>query len=63
MTNHPMKVMFPRGGVIHYAIDIPGFQKIKTLCGKIIDWDYWGHLEDWGGLTPSCKTCLKARLQ
>ncbi len=58
----PMKVMYPHGRVIHYAVDFPGFQKIKTLCGKVMDWNYWGHVYDWGGTRPSCKKCLKKRL-
>ena len=63
MIDLPSRVMYPKGRVIHYAVEIPGFQKIKTLCGKIMDWDYWGFQEDWGGTTPSCKTCLKKRLK
>jgi hypothetical protein len=61
MTNLPIKVMYPKGRVVHYAVDMPGFQKIKTLCGKVMDWDYWINYEDWAGTTPSCKTCLKKR--
>lgn len=61
MTNLPIKVMYPKGRIIHYAVDAPGFQKVKTLCGKVMSWDYCSNVNDWGGSIPSCKTCLKKR--
>ena len=57
----PMKVTYPKGRVVHYALDHFGFQKVKTFCGKVMDWDYWGGVDNEGGLTPYCKTCLKKR--
>ncbi len=56
------KMMYPKGHVIHYANDIPGFQKVKTLCGRITNFDYWSmHLNDWAGMTRYCHNCLKVR--
>ena len=52
------KVMLPKGYVVHYAKDIPGFQKIKTLCGKVMDFDYFGENFSDRGEKKSCKTCL-----